>query len=249
MSKKKPDEQIKRRLVSKAPPPPPRIKGGTGYPEIRSKRPDWTLWNKMAALSINECVFLLINVEPNTYLDHSKQKQYDRLIRLVRSYEAAGGLPSYGDIAPREFVQLAVSIDETPPENWKPIGGRKAKAKPAILETSTDPSGTIEPAEEQVIIQKPKNGPDVDELREAAVQLCMKKVRGGVGTKYIKVVDISVELYKNGLFKNGEAFSTKWRTSETIRSYLKPPHNPMSDERFKNAKPDKKSSFNEPPIA
>ncbi len=81
------------------------------------------------------------------------------------------------------------------------------------------------------------------QLREAAVLLSVKKARR-IDKKFITVVKISDELHRDGTFENGELFSSKWRTSESIRNYLKLPHNPLSDLRFKNAKKDKKPSFN-----
>ena len=53
-------------------------------------------------LSINECVMLLINVEPKAYLDDSKRQQYNRVCRLVQSYQAIGEIPSdYDDVVVR----------------------------------------------------------------------------------------------------------------------------------------------------
>ncbi len=117
---KKPNEQIKPRTISRAPPPVPTIRGG-GYDPLRSKRPEWSLWNKMPVLSITECVFLLINVEPKTYLSDAAKQRYDRLSRLAQSYQAIGELPSdYDDIAPKKFIEWAESISEAVPMAWQP---------------------------------------------------------------------------------------------------------------------------------
>ncbi len=105
--------------ISQAPEPPKTIRGAGST--MSSKRPDWSFWNKLPALSINECVMLLINVEPKTYLNDPKKQQYDRVCRLVRSFQAVGELPSYdANVSPSEFIAWAESNDEEPPDEWKP---------------------------------------------------------------------------------------------------------------------------------
>lgn len=128
--------------ISKAPPPTPTIRGGGLDPGIRSRRPDWNYWNRLPMLSINECIMLLINVEPETYLDSSKKQRYARVCRLVQSFQAAGEFPSYDvDVAPSEFISWAREAGEVIPEKWLPI--------------------------DQAVLEEPKTGIDAHRRRDA----------------------------------------------------------------------------------
>jgi len=123
VSNEKQTKQPKRRLISNAPPPPAKIKGGTGDPGLRPKRPDWDYWNKMPVLSIKECVMLLINVEPNSYLSIRYKEKLDHVRRLVQSYQAIGELPADDDdFEPSRFVEWAESVGMVARNYWKPMG-------------------------------------------------------------------------------------------------------------------------------
>ena len=158
MSSKKATNLKKNPAISKAPPPPPSI--GSGDAGIRSMRPDWSNWNRLPSLSINECIMLLINVEPGTYLDNSKEQRYKRVSRLVQSYQSIGQFPSdYVDINPHEFIRWAESVGEEIPKGWQPIGAGPATEQQAARDV--DHSETVEPIEEQEHDQNPKNDEDI----------------------------------------------------------------------------------------
>ena len=126
--------KVRNTETTQAPEPPSTI-SGTGS-TMSSKRPDWNFWNKLPALSINECVMLLINVEPQTFLSNSKKHQYDRVCRRVQSFQAVDELPSYGaNIAPSEFIAWAQTNDEEPPDEWDPIQVKKKQEKAPEAET------------------------------------------------------------------------------------------------------------------
>ena len=84
----------------------------------------------------------------------------------------------------------------------------------------------------------------VSELREAAVQMAIRRVNDGMGKKYITVKKICVWLLESGKFSTGESFYVRWRTPEGIRRFLKGKDNPLSDKRYLDAKPIRSPKFN-----
>ena len=202
-------------------------------PRRLSKAAIFDYYNKFPSLSVEQCVMLSIDVEPGTPIRTQAEKnQYYSTIQLAESYlrinrkpfvdDHSGPIETY-QIAPDKFIAWAKSSGIEIPEQWKPV---VADAKPE-KKKSRLPQDLC-----------------VAELREAAIKLCVKKVKLGVSKQYITVEKISKELYDDGQFKNDEPFSSQWRTPETIRDYLKGTDNPKRNDRFKKAKPDKAQPFN-----
>ena len=202
-------------------------------PRRLSKAAIFDYYNKFPSLSVEQCVMLSIDVEPGTPIRTQAEKnQYYSTIQLAESYlrinrkpfvdDHSGPIETY-QIAPDKFIAWVKSSGIEIPEQWKPV---VADAKPEKKKSRLTQDLCVA------------------ELREAAVQLCVKKVRQGIARQYITVKKISKELYEDGQFHNGDLFSTQWRTSETIRGYLKDTNNPKWNERYKIAKPNKPTSFN-----
>jgi len=130
MSSKKATKPKKNPAISKAPPPPSSIGGFD--PGITSKRPNWSYWNGLPSLSIDECKMLLIDVDPEKpYLDNSKRKRYKRVSRRVQSYQSIGQFPfDHVDINPHKFIRWAESVGEESPKGWQPIKCNFKQNKP-----------------------------------------------------------------------------------------------------------------------
>lgn len=90
-----------------------------------------------------------------------------------------------------------------------------------------------------------KKNDQINELREAAVQIAIKRrVNDGMLKKHITVKKISAWLLESGKFSTGEPFTTRWREPEGIRRLLKGKHNPLSDKRYLDAKSIRSRKFN-----
>ena len=231
MTGKKATTHRKIPAVSEAPPPINPIRGG-GYRPRKSKPANYQHWNRFPLLSFDQCLMLLLGIEPDTKIQESSvREKYDRLWELINSCRKAGTLQYAGrqpdQIQPSKFIEWAIYNDLPAPNEWKPAVSVVNTAKKHRQKQS-----------------KELRDSRVTELREAAVKRCVKKKRRDIADKYITVKKISVELYKDSKFENGDPFSGQWQRPETIRGHLKGKNSPKRDERYRQAKPDKPHPFN-----
>ena len=217
--------------TSQAPDPPSPIRSHAPPPK-KSKPADYQHWNRFLLLTFGQCLMLLLGIEPGTKIQESSvREKYDRLWELINSCRKAGTLQYAGrqpdQIQPSKFIEWAISNDLPVPKEWKPAVSVVNPAKKHRQKKSKELQDSC-----------------VTELREAAVKLCVKKARQSIEDKYITVEKISVELYKDGKFENGDPFSGQWQRPETMRGHLKGKNNPKRDDRYRRAKPDKPYPFN-----
>lgn len=207
-------------------------------PKRLSKAANYDDYNKFPSLSVEQCIMLLIDVKSGTPIRTQAEKdQHDRVINLAASYCRDRREPFTDDhtesidtyqIAPHKFIAWAnSSVGATIPKEWKPAVSVVNPAKKHRHKKS-----------------KKLRDSCVTELREAAVKLCAKKARQDIADKYITVENISIELYEDGKFKNGDPFSDQWQRPETIRGHLKGKNNPKRHDLYRQAKPDKPHPFN-----
>ena len=100
-------------------------------PRRLSKAANYDYYNKFPSLDVEQCIMLLIDVEPGTPIRTQVEKdQYDRVIKLAVSFGRAkqkpfadwhvGSFTNY-QIDPTKFIEWARSMGEEPPERWQPI--------------------------------------------------------------------------------------------------------------------------------
>ncbi len=88
---------------------------------------DYSHWNWFPALDFEQCLKLLLRVDPNDNIRDQKpsvRDRYEQLWELVESCRDAGTLigryPYRQDIEPARFIEWAKSIGEDIPIEWKP---------------------------------------------------------------------------------------------------------------------------------
>ena len=54
---------------------------------------NWEYWNKRSPLSIDQCIYLTIGVEPGAPLSKKKQAKYDEILEKAKKAQADGSFP------------------------------------------------------------------------------------------------------------------------------------------------------------
>ena len=188
---------------------------------MRNAPPDFTYWNRFPELSINECLMLLVNVEPTARVFYSRddQERYKRIRRLLNSYRDAAQLPFVGDsVAPLDFVEWARFVGESIPDKWQPIG---IERKPT--------AGTIE-----------KGGPCWEEAGKA-----MKEMRDnpeiGAPRNLEQLYSHMLESENKDRFQNCCIASTELFNWESVKQRVyrernsESKKNPLKEARFLNS--------------
>ena len=99
-------------------------------PKRLSKAANYDYYSKFPSLSVEQCIMLLINVEPGTPIRTQAEKdRYDEILQIAESYLRRRRAPFDGDhsesvesyeIAPDDFIKWAKFIGEVPPPKWQP---------------------------------------------------------------------------------------------------------------------------------
>lgn len=133
----------------------------------KSWRANYAKWNKFPVLDFNQCLMLLLGLNPDKQIPRHAGRirdRYDHLRKLMQSCRTAGTLvgtsPYSIDIEPSKFIEWAKSMGEPIPEDWKPIGAGQAKVEQAIFEADADKIEIVEPIEKQIPDQEHKNEKD-----------------------------------------------------------------------------------------
>ena len=163
-------------------------------------------------------------------------ERHHACMELDEAHDMFMSNPSHGEtdtFSPAYFLSWAASKRiEIPWLDW-------AKSHGLVNMTQSEPPV----AKSEKKASSSKTG-QVNELREAAVQMAIRRVNDGMTKKYITVTKICVWLIESGKFSTRKPFTTRWREPEGIRSLLKGEHNPLSDKRYLAAKPIRSPKFN-----
>ena len=226
-------------------------------PERLSKAARFDHFNKFPSLSIEQCIMLLIDVEPGTPIRTRGEKdRHDSVIKLAASYctdrrepfanDHIGHIRNY-QISPYLFVEWVKAIGEEPPKEWKPI---KPKATQKKTDTIALPQRRQYEDDTQVsVFNDDKERPtgklgkptkadrvrQINELRGAAVSEAIRLKCDGLSDKYITVSKICRNLLDKGRFSTGEPFNSRWRTENGMKSLLKGEYHPKASQSFKSA--------------
>jgi len=157
--------------------------------------------------------------------------------RLESCWRIFFSTPAHADLPPQEptyFLEWSSRKQiEIPWLEWAKSSG--------LINDKPDESPAVK-TEKRTI---PSKASEIEELREAAIQIAITHhINDGMPKKNITVRKICTWLIDSGEFSSGEPFSTRWREVEGMRALLKRPHNPLSDKRYLAAKPIKSPKFN-----
>lgn len=56
---------------------------------------NWEYWNQLELLTVEQCVYLTLGVEPGTPLSKKKQAKYDEILEMAQKAKADGSLPTH----------------------------------------------------------------------------------------------------------------------------------------------------------
>lgn len=214
---------------------------------------DYKYWLSVRVWTAHEAAALFLGYEPDyanysTFLvdnpDNLRAEVADKKMRLQKVLESAQKAGEFGKISRTEDGGFVC-----PPVTWQAwINWAQADEMPlvkallAAVERRREKKPMVEPT--ALVNKKAKKiSPElqkekevqVKELREKAKKVAIKLKKDGIHPKNITVTRICQDLL-NESFSNGELFSSRWRSIEGMRKYLKGEHHPKNSAEFKGAK-------------
>ena len=198
------------------------------YIELASEEPSVNVWLSPEFFAAPPCIEIF-EVEEERWATEKIFKPAWK--RYVRNPEHA----ELNNRPPHEFIDWAVANDIdvrwlawAQDRGYSAVGPidsqHKTKESPAKKTPSAKAPEPSREKEEQI-----------EELRKKAIEIAVKLRRMGLAPKHITIKRICDELLEES-FSSGKAFTSRWRTVDGMRSYLKNEHHPKTSEEFRNAK-------------